>query len=172
MIRSPETLLYLKENLHTGHLQHVSSELTKWVLEVLDFYKDRVSRVARIAGHHSAGHAIQEALHPDRLKERVKRRWIDREIQVSALLLAIKVMRDPHFVDLKLSEVSTPIPPFEDAYEALKFLDLAFCRSEDLLQDKFQRLGTLKTTGSVYAESRLLKRAIFDKVYMTPPRFV
>lgn len=172
MACSPERILHLNEHLHTGHLRDASSELVKRMQDIVDFYGDRVSRVARVVGHHSAGRAIKEALNPNSLKEKAERKWTDREKQVTAILLAIKVMQDPHLVDFKLSEISTPVSPFEDAYKALEFLNLTFDRLESLLSDKPRGLGTLGRTWNVYVESRLLKRAIFNGVYLIPPRFM
>lgn len=169
---NPEVKLYLTGDLDTGHLRHASSELLKWNLDVVDFYMYMVSRIVAIVGNRPAEKALVVALNPNNLKEKAKNKWFGTESKVAALLLYIGAMRNPGLTDTKIAEASRPIPPFNTAPEALQFLKLAFSRLYSLLSpEEVQRLGSLRRTGVAYAESRILRRAIFNSVYLVPPRF-
>lgn len=169
---NPEAKLYLPRDLDTGRLRYASSELLKRNLDVADFYMYMVSRITAIVGNRPAEKAIVAALKPNNLKERPKNKWFETESKVAALLIHIGAMRNPELTDTKIAESSRPVPLFGTAPEALQFLKLAFSRLSSLLSpEEVQRLGSLKQMGTAYAESRILRKAVFDGVYLIPPCF-
>ncbi len=172
MAANPEAKLYLPGNLDTGHLRYASSELIKRNLDVVDFYMHMVSRITAIVGNRPAEKAIAAALKPNNLKGKTKNKWFETESKVAALLIHIGAMRNPELTDIKIIEASRLVTSFDTAPNALQFLKLAFSRLFSLLSpEEIQRLGSLKRAGTAYAESRILRRTVFDSVYLIPPRF-
>lgn len=169
---NPEAKLYLPRDLDTGHLRYASSELLKWNLDVVDFYMYMVSRIVAIVGNRPAERAIAVALKPNNLREKPKDKWFETESKVAALLIHIGAMRNPELTDTKIIESSLPVPSFDTASGALQFLKRTFSRLSSLFSpEEVQRLGSLRQMGTAYAESRILRKAVFDRVYLVPPRF-
>lgn len=95
MSRSPETLLYLNEHLHTGHLRHASSELIKRAQDVVDFYMDKVAHADPIPENCLSLLIIRKALSPGNLRERTRGGWITAEKYLAQLLVNIKSSERP-----------------------------------------------------------------------------
>lgn len=100
------------------------------------------------------------------LAERAK--WEEAEMDLFKVLKAVHVLRSSEKVEMKLSEFLTQSPQFYNATDALLFFEFARDRIANLLDANTQKkLDSLRIASYSYIESLLLRRAIFEGVYLT-----
>lgn len=162
-------ILYLTEDLHTGFLNEASYELLETTLQVTKRLEDLVEEVEMIAPEtHSQG-IINGLITPTSLPDSVQQRWDRREVWVGRFLHTVKVISSPERADMKASSLLQQALPLEDVEAVENFLFATRERLNYLRGRRaIRRLGSLKLGAYSYVESRVLRKALFEGVYLTP----
>lgn len=169
-MKSPE--IYLKENFHTGQLRHASIELTKYNLDIADFYSDQIRKIEPIPENCLPGLIIREALSPGHLKQTLRIRWEETEVKLMEFLRNLKFIQNPDATDKNIQKWFHHEPIFQTTREAKSFMEIMQRRLNLLLSEKTQkRLDAIKHAGYAYMESRVLKLAIFNGIYLARPYY-
>lgn len=172
MGRTPETFLYLREDLHTGQLRYAASELVKHSLGIVDFYLDEVRKIEPIPENCLPPLIIRGALSPGHLNGKLRSDWQRTETRLLELLKDTGIVNDPKETDNKIELWLRRVPFFENTREAAAHLRLTQERLSNLLSGKVQeKLDSLKQAGVSYIESRVLKLAIFNGIYLARPYY-
>ncbi len=149
--------IYLRPDLHTGHIAEASLDLLHTASQVTD----RAIDDARVD--------FPNILNPKSLPPGMKGRWNQREKWVGRFLHMAKIIQDPWKVDLRLTEHLQRLCPLLEPTDILVFLRRAQKRINYFLTTDMplENLGTLGLGTYAYVESRLLRKAMFDGVYLT-----
>lgn len=165
-----EALIYLGNNLNTKQLRSASYELNNWCLDVVDYCSFRVKQVDPRKPD-MIPLALRIATGSGNLPTKTRDRWQTAEERLFYLLRSVTKTSSPAKVALKLSELLQPIPPFRNYQEAFLFFDNTENRVLFLLSPEGQaRLDSLKIVAASYIESLVLRRAVFEGVYLTKPK--
>lgn len=165
-----EGLLYITDNLHTGNIRHASSELDKRTLDIAHECTYRVGQVAAMGEAKGLVYPLRLrlAVSQGQLSLAERSKWERAEMNLFGVMKSAHVLESPSKVQMKLSEFLTESPQFYNATDALLFFEFARDRIANLLDtNKQKKLDSLKVASYSYVESLLLRRAIFEGVYLT-----
>lgn len=159
--------LYIARGLHTGHiweasldLLHTSSQITGRAIDDVETHFPNLQPGT-----------MKGVLNSKSFPPGMRNRWSQREARMGRILHTAKVIQDPWKVDLGLIMHLQRIEMFQETIDILVFLRRAQKRIIYFLTTDMplENLGTLGLGIYAYVESRLLRRAVFDGVYLTKP---
>lgn len=167
-----EGLVYITDNLHTGNIRHASSELDKRTADIAHECTYRIGQVATIEGGVAKGLLfplrLRLAVSQGQLSLAERAKWEEAEMNLFGVLRTAHVLQSVSKVQMKLSEFLTQSPQFYNATDMLSFFEFARDRITNLLDPNTQKkLDSLRIASYSYVESLLLRRAIFEGVYLT-----
>ncbi|RJP47744.1 MAG: hypothetical protein C4584_00070 [Armatimonadetes bacterium] len=111
---------------------------------------------------------LRLAASPGQISLSTRDKWDGAEGDLFKLLKAAHVLRSSHQLRIKLSEFLVESPQFNSVTEALLFFEFARDRITHLLDASIEkRLDCLRLASYSYIESSILRRAIFEGVYLT-----
>lgn len=155
-------IIHITPSLHTGHIQEASLDLLHTTSQVNGSIADRIKEKFPHLHPKTAGVLVN----PRILGSGIPERWSHREAWVGRFLHDTRIIRDPWRVDLKLAEFLLNAG-FSESIDILRFFLHAQQRLNHLLEEgTVVRLGILKFGALAYAESRILRRALFEGVYL------
>lgn len=167
---SPEIQLYIGKELTTRQVRTTASELLKWNMDITQSHADRVSNILKILGKRTPEHPIQRLLDPANVKASTQAKWDIREMQTAGLLVQAGVIKDLSSIDGKISDFSLPLANPNNPTDIFQFLRVLFARCEYLLSKGCQqKMDCLSFAGWSFVGSRLLRKAMFDEIYLLPP---
>lgn len=148
-------IIHITPDLHTGHITEASLDLLYTTSQVnrraIDGVKETFSDLSS-----------PRPLPPD-----IKDRWNKREAWVGRFLHTTRVIQDPWRVDLKLSEFLKR-NTFQEPIDIMLFFLRVQQRLDHLMEaNTVDRLEILKLGAYAYVESRILRRALTEGVFLT-----
>lgn len=167
---SKEPIIYINEGCHTGQLQDASQELAHRTLQIIGRCVENIGLINRTTDPQVLPLKLRSATSDAALSSKTQRVWTNDEKWVARLAVMAGILSYPHRVDLRISEHLSPVSGFSTAAGAILFFSSEAERVRYLLSPQArQRLDSLKFSSFAYVESRVLRRAVFDGVYLTKP---
>jgi hypothetical protein len=163
----PEQVVYFGQEYHTGHLREAAAELLDQNLTIVEACKELVIQVNPALAPLTTPTLLRLALSPQHGSETTKGRWQKKEAWVTRLLVEAHVIRYPHIAHMKLAEYMDGIRLLPSVDEAQGFLALRSRRLRYFLSDGGQQhYDALRLATHAFAENYILRRAIYDGVYL------
>lgn len=159
-------IIHITPDLHTGHITEAALDLTHTASQInermVNFSKTHFSRITHPT-------TINALMHAKALTPSTKTNWDQREARLGRLLRAAKIIQGPWKVDSNIDNALLRVN-FQEPIDILLFLFRAQGRLDKLMdKDFFGKLDTLRFGAYAYVESRILRRAVFEGVYLTKP---
>lgn len=160
-------VLYINPNLHTGHIIEAAEELLDLTLEITRREETLLDKSAKIIGPASVTAETTLAVFRIPLPGRTERKWSRKENWVGNFLYSAKIIHSPERLDRRLKESLSSLDP-DDPDTAERFLFGSRERIKYLLEGlKKHRLDTLRYGAYAYIESRVLRMATTEGVFLT-----
>lgn len=148
-------IIHITPDLHTGHITEASLDLLHTTSQVNERAMDGVKET------------FSDLSSPKPLPPDIKDRWNKREAWVGRFLHTTRVIQDPWRVDLKLSEFLKR-DTFQEPIDIMLFFLRIQQRLNHLMKaDTVDRLEILKFGAYAYVESRILRKALSEGVFLT-----
>lgn len=148
-------IIHITPDLHTGHITEASLDLLHTTSQVNGRAIDSVKET------------FSDLSSPRLLPSDIKDRWNKREAWVGRFLHTTRIIQDPWRVDLKLSEFLQR-DTFQEPIDIMLFFLRVQQRLNHLMKaNTVDKLEILKFGAYAYIESRLLRRALTEGVFLT-----
>jgi len=167
----PEIKIYFTEDFHTEHLQEASRDLIMKNFQVIDKCVENLQLLSPKLDSEVVHTRVKQYIDPFYVPARIHSEWNKKENWVSRMLVKAKALSYPEHVDSKLGEHLQSIDQFFAVDAALGFFYTAESRLKALLTMKAPHQLSFTGYGAyAYVESRILRKAIFNGVYLTSPK--
>lgn len=168
-----EIKIYLTKELHTEHLQEASRDLIMQNLKVTGKCVENLQLISPLLSPEIVHDRVIQMMNPHYITKKIVSKWTEDENWVSRMMVQARAMVYPEHADIKLSEHLYSIDRFTTMEAALGFLHTVEARLKHLLSMKApQQLSFLGYGAFAYVESRVLRKAVFNRVFLTNPKIV
>lgn len=160
--------IYFSEDLHTGNLQEASRDLLEQNLKVTDKCIENLRELSPILSSDIVHSRVRQYVDPYYVTEDIVSKWNKKESWVTRMLAKTKIISYPEKTDMKLGEHLYSIDRFASVGDALEYFYSAETRLNYLISIKSpEHLSSLKYGAYAFAESRVLRKAVFQGVFLT-----
>lgn len=163
-----EAVVYINSDQHTGHIKDAARELTDRCGEVVERCLLGINQVDPIYVVPHIPFRLKIAVRLPELRQSEKEKWLKSEDVVGSILRQIGINYKPLTIMLKLAEHLDQVPQlltYQDARGYFGYTKRRLLHLDD--QETQRKLGTIRHAAYSLVESVVLKRAVFEGVYLT-----
>lgn len=162
-----EAILYLNENCHTGHFREASYELNNRTRDIADKCLSHIGQINPVDNPKYLFLKMRMATGPGSFRLNELSKWKDTEEELAKLLRIAHLCRNPQHIWILLSEHLPHVDILDNFPDARGYFSLSTERIGYLLSEKAKnRLGSLKLASYSYTESLILRKAVYQGIYL------